>query len=82
MIQQKKNTKDVSEVWAYGWIYILRNHSRYDIGNSCASKRVELLRLPIGWKENRTEHRQKRVRRIHASTQLQKKKTERFSSNE
>ena len=30
---------------------VLRNHSRYDFGNSCASKRRELHSLPIGWEK-------------------------------
>lgn len=33
---------------------ILGNHSRYDFGNSCASKRRELHSLPIGWEEKKT----------------------------
>ena len=33
---------------------VLRNHSRYDFGNSCASKRRELHSLPIGWKKKKT----------------------------
>ena len=54
-------------MWPYCWKYdILRHHSRYDFGNSCASKRRELQNPPIGQekKERMAENKQENVPKL------------------